>query len=86
MKPFKIFVKDVNSFIFNERITYACGEGKRFIIRVYAAPGVPRYIVQVSKTKEEKAFIKKGDAVKYFNGLDTESHTGPVTLENQETA
>lgn len=69
MKPFKILVKDVDSFMINERTMFASGDNKRFFISLYAAPGVPRYTVQNMKSKAEKTFIKKGEAVKYFNEL-----------------
>jgi len=71
-KPLKILVQDLELFIFKERVLFASGDGKRLFVRVYAAPGVPRYIVHNMKTQQEKEFIKKGEAVKYFNELIVE--------------
>jgi hypothetical protein len=68
-KPFKIWVKDVEQFINEERLLFASGEDKRFFITLKAGPNVNRYVVHNMKTKEEVGFTNKGKAVKYFNDL-----------------
>lgn len=74
MKPLKILVKDVESFMLSERIMYASGDNKRFLITLHAAPNHKRYIIQNMLTKHETCFTKKGPAVKFFNELKADNN------------
>ncbi len=67
MSEFKIKVKDVSEFVKTKLVVYATGQGKKFLVALHAAPNIKRYVVQYGMLK--KGFIKKGEAVKFFNEL-----------------
>lgn len=75
MKNFTLKVKDLECYIKSERISYATGDKKRFFISLHCGPNYKRYTVQNMVSKEEFGFIKKGEAIKFFNELFVEEAT-----------
>lgn len=67
----KLLVKDLEAWMKKERLLYASGCGKRFYVTIHAGPNAERYIVCNMVTGVERGFAKRGDAVRYFNNLNT---------------
>ena len=65
----KILVKDLDAYVRSYRALFSQRGRKRVYVTLHAAPGVARYVV--ADGDNERGFIKKGDAVRYFNELGT---------------